>query len=168
MPERLEVTLDETARVTALVYATKGPATATLVLAHGAGANQLHAFIARAATGLAERGIEAITFNFQYTEERRRVPDRLPKLEACFRAVVRDVRTRKHGLLFLGGKSMGARVASHLAAAGEPDVVGLIFLGYPLHPPGKLAQLRSRHLADITAPMLFVQGTRDAFGTPEE
>jgi hypothetical protein len=168
MPERFEVALDGGGRVTALTYAPESRATATLILGHGAGANQLHAFMVRAATGIAAHGVETVTFNFPYTEAKRRVPDPLPKLEACFRAVVREVRKRGDRSLFLGGKSMGGRVASHVAAAGEPDLAGLVFLGYPLHPPGKPEQLRSRHLPSIAVPMLFVQGTRDAFGTPEE
>jgi hypothetical protein len=168
MSEPLEVRLDDGGRVTALLYPAREALARTLILAHGAGANQLHAFMIRAATGLAELGIETVTFNFLYTEEKRRAPDPLPKLEACFRAVVRKVRTRGDRALFLGGKSMGGRVASHLAARGESDLAGLVFLGYPLHPPGKPEQLRSRHLSEIRAPMLFVQGTRDAFGTPDE
>jgi hypothetical protein len=168
MPEGFQVNLDSGGRVTARTYPARTPRAGTLVLAHGAGANQCHAFMARAATGLAERGIETITFNFLYTEEKRRVPDPLPKLEACFRAVVREARTRGDVPLFLGGKSMGGRIASHLAAAGDRDLRGLVFLGYPLHPPGKPEQLRSSHLVGITVPMLFVQGARDTFGTPEE
>jgi hypothetical protein len=73
-----------------------------------------------------------------------------------------------HGTLVIGGKSMGGRIASQIAAAGVPDVNGLVFLGYPLHPPGKVDQLRAKHLSDISVPMLFVQGSRDALGTPDE
>jgi predicted alpha/beta-hydrolase family hydrolase len=68
----------------------------------------------------------------------------------------------------VSGKSLGGRIASQVAAAGAPDVEGLVFLGYPLHPPGRADQLRAKHLPDITVPMLFVQGSRDAFGTPDE
>jgi len=123
-----------------------------------------------AAEGLARRGVETTTFNFPYTEAGRRAPDRAPKLEACFRDAVRAVRAKGAGErpLFLGGKSMGGRMASHLGAAGEPNIDGLVFLGYPLHPPGKPTQLRSQHLSRIIVPMLFVQGTRDPFGSPDE
>jgi predicted alpha/beta-hydrolase family hydrolase len=125
----------------------------------------------RVASGLAQRGVETTTFNFLYAEEGRRAPDPSPKLEACFRDVIGAVRARESNdadLLFLGGKSMGGRMASHLAAQGERGLRGLVFLGYPLHPPGKPEQLRSDHLARIDIPMLFVQGTRDPFGTPLE
>ena len=124
----------------------------------------------RFATGLAARGMNVVTFNFLYTELGRRVPDANKALEACFRAVIEAVRHKKigHGTLVIGGKSMGGRIASQIAAAGVPDVDGLVFLGYPLHPPGKVDQLRAKHLSDITVPMLFVQGSRDALGTPDE
>ena len=124
----------------------------------------------RFATGLAARAINVVTFNFLYTEQGRRVPDANKALEACFRAVIQAVRDKKigRGTLVIGGKSLGGRIASQVAAASVPDVEGLVFLGYPLHPPGKVDQLRAKHLLDITVPMLFVQGSRDAFGTPEE
>lgn len=163
------VSLDGARSVTALLYSARGPKRGTLILAHGAGANQSHPFMVRAATGIAERGVETITFNFLYAEAKRRVPDPLAKLETCFRAVVQEVAMRSgEARLFLGGKSMGGRIASHLAATGDHNLAGLILLGYPLHPPGRPKQPRSGHLSRITAPMLFVQGTRDTFGTPEE
>jgi predicted alpha/beta-hydrolase family hydrolase len=83
-------------------------------------------------------------------------------------AAVRQQMTSSGGRLAIGGKSMGGRIASQVAAAGIGDLVGLVFLGYPLHPPGRPDRLRAAHLPDIKAPMLFVQGARDAFGTPEE
>jgi predicted alpha/beta-hydrolase family hydrolase len=168
--DRYEVTLTGGGLVTAIRYGAAEPRAGELVLAHGAGADQLHAFMVRAADGLAKRGVETTTFNFPYTEAGRRAPDPAPKLEACFRDAVRAVRARGAGErpLFLGGKSMGGRMASHLAAQGEPNLAGLVFLGYPLHPPGKPQQLRKEHLPRIAAPMLFVQGTRDPFGTPDE
>jgi predicted alpha/beta-hydrolase family hydrolase len=165
--DEFHVRLQGSGSVTARTYRA-ADRRATLVLAHGAGANQLHPFMVRVATGLAERGVETTTFNFSYTEEGRRAPDPAPRLEACFRDVLAEVRARsREERVFLGGKSMGGRMASHLAAAGEPTP-GLVFLGYPLHPPGKPEQLRSKHLPDIAAPMLFVQGARDTFGTPDE
>src|SRR5205807_3066861 len=109
---------------------------------------------------------------FPYTEARRRIPDRAPILEACYRAVVSEIRQRidsaaRH--LFIGGKSMGGRIATQVAAA-DPDlpVSGLVLLGYPLHPPGRPEQRRDKHLAAIRRPMLIVQGDRDAFGLPAE
>jgi hypothetical protein len=147
----------------------------TFVLAHGAGADQSSPFMVRFATGLAARGVDVVTFNFLYTEERRRIPDRTEKLEACYHAVVSTVRNHEPlagNLLCTGGKSMGGRIASHLGAedgaAGGRVIAGLVFLGYPLHPPGRPQQLRAAHLDKIRAPMLFVQGSRDPFGTPAD
>jgi len=159
--------------VTALVYSPPEPSrrTATLILAHGAGAPQSSTFMVDFARGLASRGCQAVTFNFPYAEQGRRLPDRAPTLEACFRDVIAAIRARADlatGPLVIGGKSMGGRIASHLAAQGLADLAGLVALGYPLHPPGRPEQLRALHLARIRQPMLIVQGSRDAFGTPEE
>jgi hypothetical protein len=123
------------------------------------------------ANALAERGIDIVTFNFLYSEQRRRIPDPNARLESCWRAVIETVRNRITsitGRLALGGKSMGGRIASQVAAGDAGDLGGLVFLGYPLHPPGKPDRLRAAHLRDAKAPMLFVQGSRDAFGTPAE
>src|SRR4029077_18938511 len=139
--------------VTALVYTAGKPdlAGVTVILGHGAGADQNSDFMTRFATGLAVRGINVVTFNFLYTEQGRRVPDANKALEACFRAVIQAVRDKKIcGTLVIGGKSLGGRIASQVAAAGAPDVEGLVFLGYPLHPPGRADQLRVKNLPDIT------------------
>ncbi len=123
------------------------------------------------ATALAERGIDVVTFNFLYSEHRRRIPDPNARLESCWRAVIEAVRgriTSGAGKLAVGGKSMGGRIASQVAAGGGADLAGLVFLGYPLHPPGRPDRLRSAHLREVKAPMLFVQGSRDTFGTPTE
>jgi predicted alpha/beta-hydrolase family hydrolase len=172
MSEKFTVAIAPDQKVTAIVYpaAKRDRAGITLILGHGAGAGQSSAFMVDFATGFAARGIEAVTFNFLYTEQGRRLPDPNGKLEACYRAVIEAVAHRKgaHGRLAIGGKSMGGRIASQVAAGDVPDVAALVFLGYPLHPPGKPHQLRAKHLSDIKAPMLFVQGARDAFGTPEE
>jgi uncharacterized protein len=142
---------------------------AALVLAHGAGAGQMSPFMVRAASGLAERGIATATFDFPYMAARRGAPDRPEVLERAWREAIDSARETFAGLpLFIGGKSMGGRIASHVAAQGYAGLAGLVFLGYPLHPPGKLDQRRDKHLPDISAPMLFVQGTRDAFGTADE
>ncbi len=101
-------------------------------------------------------------------EQGRRIPDRNERLEACYRAVIDGVRRKRRGkALAIGGKSMGGRIASQVAA-GAADLAGVVLLGYPLHPPGKPQQQRSRHLPRIAAPMLFVQGERDSFGTADE
>src|ERR1700681_2951465 len=145
-------------KVRAIVFpaAKRQAAGVTLILGHGAGAGQSSSFMVSFATALAARGIETVTFNFLYMEQGRRLPDSKDKLEACYRAVIETVAHRKRGRgrLAIGGKSMGGRIASQVAAAGAPDVAGLVFLGYPLHPPGKKDQLRAKHLSSIKAPML--------------
>jgi uncharacterized protein len=111
----------------------------------------------------------AATFDFPYMAAGRKVPDKTDVLEHAWREAIAAARERFPDLpLFIGGKSMGGRIASHVAAAGAADIRGLVFLGYPLHPPGKPDQRRDAHLPRIGQPMLFVQGTRDAFGTADE
>jgi predicted alpha/beta-hydrolase family hydrolase len=140
-----------------------GDAPNALVLAHGAGNDLNSSFMAHFAAGLADAGIDVCRFNFLYTERGRRTPDRTAVLEETYRAVLESAKAGRPGArLFIGGKSMGGRIASHLAAAGE-RVDGLVFLGYPLHPPGKPEKARATHLSDIKVPMLFVEGTRDPF-----
>jgi hypothetical protein len=124
------------------------------------------------ATALSSMGVDVVTFNFLYTEQGRKIPDRAPALEACYRSVIDAVRAvvdTARRALFIGGKSMGGRIATQVAAADpQLPIAGLVLLGYPLHPPGRPAERRDKHLAAIARPMLFVQGTRDAFGTPDE
>jgi predicted alpha/beta-hydrolase family hydrolase len=124
------------------------------------------------AEALAALGLDVVTFNFLYIEQHRKLPDRRPLLEACYRAVIQAVRSRiasARTFLFIGGKSMGGRIATHVAAA-DPDerIAGLVLLGYPLHPPGRPDQRRDAHLGDVRRPILIVQGSRDTFGTPGE
>ena len=140
-----------------------------MVVAHGAGAGQNSGFMVQTAAGLATRGVSAATFDFPYVTARRSAPDRAEVLEQCWRDAVAAAReTFKRLPLFIGGKSMGGRIASHIASQGCDGISGLIFLGYPLHPPGKPQQRRDAHLPAIREPMLFVQGSRDPFGTAEE
>ena len=121
------------------------------------------------ARGLARRGLTTATFDFAYITSGRRAPDPAPVLEARWRSVIEAARRELGSVrLFIGGKSMGGRIASQVAAQGEPGLSGLVFLGYPLHPPGKPQQRRDAHLPRVAAPMLFVQGSRDAFGTADE
>jgi len=175
-PNELTVPLQASAATTALVYpaADDAPTTprAALILGHGAGAGQRSTFMVDFARGLSALGIDVITFNFLYTEQGRRIPDRAPALESCYRAVIDRVRAEVESArqsLFIGGKSMGGRIASQVAAADAAlPIAGLVLLGYPLHPPGKPDQRRDKHLPAIARPMLFLQGTRDAFGTPAE
>ena len=172
-PEKLSVGVSEHESVTALLYcaARRDRARTTVLLGHGAGANQLSGFMRMFANGLAARGFDAMTFNFLYTERGRRIPDPKAKLESCYRAGIEAARGHKKlkaNRLAIGGKSMGGRIASQVAAEGADDIAALVFLGYPLHPPGRPDKLRAEHLQNIRSPMLFVQGSRDAFGTPDE
>lgn len=174
-PQQFTVTVNDNDTVTALLYPAdkKVRAGFTLILAHGAGAGQSHPFMRLFANGLAERGLDVITFDFIYMEQRRSVPDQKAKLEACYRAVIEAASNHKKlkgNKLAIGGKSMGGRIASQVAALdpSASNLAGLVFLGYPLHPPGNPQKLRDAHLKDVPAPMLFIQGARDAFGTPEE
>lgn len=174
-PEKLSVSVNERDIVTALLYraSDRERARVTVILGHGAGGNQQSPFMRLFATGLAERGIDALTFNFVYMEQGKRVPDKNDNLETCYRAVIESAgkyKQLKRNRMMIGGKSMGGRIASQVAAGEEMSekIDGLIFLGYPLHPPGRPEQLRDKHLKNIRAPMLFIQGSRDAFGTAEE
>src|SRR5262245_12036930 len=128
-----------------------------VVLAPGAGSDMRHPWLVAVADALSQRGFSTVRFNFPYKERRGRIPDPAPVLEACYRAVLAQLREDREldaRRLMIGGKSMGGRMASHLAAAGEP-VDGLLFLGYPLHPAGKPDKLRVAHLGRISVPMLF-------------
>jgi predicted alpha/beta-hydrolase family hydrolase len=175
MSESFAIALTAESTVTGRYYAPDKPELPALfVLAHGAGAGQDHPFMTAAARGFAARGLATATFNFLYMERRSGAPNPAPQLEACYRAAVATIRDRgwlEGRRLVLGGKSMGGRMASHLGA--DPGtlvapIAALVFLGYPLRPPGRPDKIRAAHLSSITAPMLFVQGTRDAFGTPDE
>jgi predicted alpha/beta-hydrolase family hydrolase len=177
-PEKLKVSINERDSVTALIYpVAKGKRLGTtLILGHGAGANQLSGFMCLFAQGLAARGCDVVTFNFVYMEQGRHVPDKNDKLEDCYRRVIESVTKHKKlkgNRLAIGGKSMGGRIASQVAAKinDAPTTVpisALILLGYPLHPPGRPDKLRDAHLKDIQAPVLFIQGSRDTFGTSDE
>ena len=176
--ESLTVDVNDKEAVTALLYPAvkKDRAGLTIILGHGAGANQTSGFMRTFAKGLASRGFDVMTFNFVYMEQGRSVPDQKHKLEGCFLAVIAAAlkhKKLKNNRLILGGKSMGGRIASQVMAGEEresiaEDVAGLVFLGYPLHPPGQSTKLRVEHLEHIKKPMLFVQGTRDALGSPDE
>jgi len=179
-PTKISVKANDKDIVTALVYPAekKSRLGVTIILGHGAGANQSSGFMTLFASGLAERGLDAMTFNFVYTELGKGVPDPKAKLEACFRAVIVAAinhKKLKGNRLVIGGKSMGGRIASQVTAdASEKDeplaetINGLVFLGYPLHPPGNPSKLRVEHLPQIKMPMLFIQGTRDSLGAVDE
>jgi len=135
-----------------------------LVLAHGAGAGMHHAFMEALAGELAAAGVATLRYQFPYMEKRQRVPDRPAVLTATVRAAVHAAAEAAPELpLLAGGKSLGGRMTS-LAASEEPleRVEGLVFFGFPLHPPSQPGTKRAEHLARVSVPMLFLQGTRDA------
>ena len=179
-PEELTIYITDTEFVSARLYLAPRSSRAgiTFIFAHGAGADQLSGFMQLYASGLAERGLDVLTFNFLYKEHRKNAPDPKAKLELCYRRVIEATlahKKLKNNRVVIGGKSMGGRIASQVAAelaeAGDPlakKIDGLVFLGYPLHPPGNPAKLRTEHLKSIPMPMLFMQGTRDSLGTPDE
>jgi len=137
--------------------------TPAVILAHGAGSDMTSPFMSTIHSGLAREGYIAVKFNFPYTEARRRAPDPRPVLERCYRAVVDAIaadRALAPPWIAIGGKSLGGRIASYVAAGGAA-VRGLVFLGYPLHPAGRPDALRADHLPAVPVPMLFVEGTRD-------
>ena len=144
-------------------------AIATLVLAPGAGSGYEAPFLAGFAGALMEEGVATLRFNFPYREQGRRSPDREPVLRATWLAAFDEAvrRSRDSTKVFAGGKSMGGRYASMCTADGMPSA-GLVFLGYPLHPPKDPEKLRDEHLYRITVPMLFMQGTRDPFARPDK
>ena len=154
-----------------MTYLTDGPADSERIflLAHGAGGAMDTPFMNRVAQALGEKGVRVVRFEFPYMAARRTggkrgAPDRQPVLLETFRQVVAE-----HGggpNVFIGGKSMGGRMASMVA--DELAVRGLICLGYPFHPPGKPEQLRTAHLTSLRTPALIIQGTRDVFGTRQE
>jgi len=134
-----------------------------LVLGHGAGAGMHHPFMSQLAGELTGVGVATLRYQFPYMEERRKVPDRSAVLTATVVAAVRAAAKAAPGLpLLAGGKSMGGRMTSQ-AAAEQPleGVCGLVFFGFPLHPPNRPGTKRAEHLAKVTVPMLFLQGTRD-------
>jgi predicted alpha/beta-hydrolase family hydrolase len=143
-----------------------GPRATAVVMAHGA-ANDMHEpLLGHLASGLCASGYLAMRFNFPYRTEGRKRPDSQRVLESAWLEVMKWLRTQTDfpvDRMVAGGKSMGARVASQLAAAGRLDAEGYAFWGYPLHPPGRKSQLRDDHLDSIQPPLLFVTGTRDAF-----
>jgi predicted alpha/beta-hydrolase family hydrolase len=134
-----------------------------VILAHGAGQGIHSPFMQYFHDALPQRGLLSIQFNFDYMDKGRKVPDPQPKMQALYRQIVEEVFAVHHPRrIVIGGKSMGGRVASYIAA-DTAQVSGLVFLGYPLHPPGKQDQMRDAHLYDIQVPMLFLSGTRDTF-----
>jgi hypothetical protein len=136
-----------------------------ILLAHGAGTDQSHPFMTALREALASDGHTVMTFNYAYTERGSKRPDRTERLVEVHRAAADFLRDRVVHL-YLAGRSMGGRMATHLAADGYP-AEGVVLYAYPLHPAGKVDRLRVAHLSDVDLPMLFFQGTRDALSRNE-
>jgi len=157
------IAIDREQSVSALLDRPRN-ARAGLVLAHGAGAPMAHPFLASVAAGLAERGVATLRYNFPYMERKSPRPDSPKVATAAVRAAVTEASRLMPKLpLFAGGKSFGGRMTSQAEAEAPLGVRGLVFFGFPLHPPGKRSDERAAHLAGVGVPMLFLQGTNDAF-----
>jgi predicted alpha/beta-hydrolase family hydrolase len=164
---KVRISINPDSTVSGLLLA-PDKAKACYVLAHGAGAGMTHPFMAAAATGLRDRGIATLRYQFPYMESGSRRPDAPSVAQAAVRAAVSAANARLPDVpLIAGGKSFGGRMTSQ-AQAAEPlaNVRGLAFLGFPLHPAGKPSIARAGHLFEVRIPMLFLQGTRDALADP--
>ncbi|MEH2505465.1 putative alpha/beta-hydrolase family hydrolase [Bradyrhizobium sp. AZCC 1578] len=161
--ERLRIEIGSDQAVSGLVVQPPQPR-ACYMFAHGAGAGMTHKSMETVAAGLAERGIASLRYQFAYMEKGGKRPDPPAVAHATVRAAVAEAGRRFASLpLIAGGRSFGGRMTSQAQALSPlPGVRGLVFLGFPLHPAGKPSSERARHLADVTIPMLFLQGTRDA------
>jgi predicted alpha/beta-hydrolase family hydrolase len=147
-------------------FATPGTGSPVLVIAHGAGSDMDHPFLVGFAGGMNEQGVATMRFNFPYMQAGRRSPDAPASAVAAWRAALEFASEHAGGApVAAAGKSYGGRMASVAVAEGMP-ASGLVFLGYPLHPPGKPDRIRDEHLYGIRVPMLFIQGTGDAFAKP--
>jgi predicted alpha/beta-hydrolase family hydrolase len=162
--QTLKIDIDNNNAVSALLLR-PDDARACFVFAHGAGAGMSHPFMETVATGLCDRGIATLRYQFPYMEKGSKRPDAPAVAHAAVRAAVKEAARLSAGLpLIAGGKSFGGRMTSQAQAlAPLPSVRGLAFLGFPLHPPGRPSTSRAAHLSELKIPMLFLQGTRDDF-----
>ena len=165
--ERLTFAVPDKGEVSG-VYARPARAFATIVVAHGAGAGMDHPFMSGFTRAMNDEGSATLRFNFPYIERGSRSPDRAPVAIDAWRAAFEAAtsRAKAEEPVWASGKSFGGRMASMAVAEGMP-AAGLVFLGYPLHPPGKPERVRDEHLYGIEVPMLFIEGTRDPFATAE-
>ena len=163
-PEQLQFHIEDATEVSALLVRPEN-ARWLLALAHGAGAGMNHPFMENLTNELSATGMATLRYQFPYMEQHRRVPDSPAMLSATVAAAVQTAKTAAPDLpLFAGGKSMGGRMTSQAAAQNLlHGVRGLIFFGFPLHPPNRPGTKRAEHLAKVAIPMLFLQGTRDTF-----
>lgn len=151
----------------AAAYGRPDDAWATIAIAHGAGAGYAHPFLIGFARGMREEGVATLRFNFPYLQLGRRMPGPAAHAIATWTAAAAFAQERSGGApVWASGKSYGGRMASMAAAEGAVDPAGLIYLGYPLHPPGDPAKARVAHLPSVAQPQLFVEGTNDPFITP--
>ena len=164
--ETLTIDLEDGRTVSGLLQIPQRPL-ACLAIAHGAGAGMTHPFLSALAAGLAERRIATLRYQFPYMERGSKRPDPPKLAQATVRAALAVTRRLVPRIpLFAGGKSFGGRMTSQAQAESPlPGVSGLVFLGFPLHPPGSPSDERGRHLFDVQVPMLFLQGTRDDFAS---
>lgn len=160
--QALKLQIDETTSVSALLHL-PADARAAFVLAHSAGAGMNQPFLASAAEELAARGVAVLRYQFAYMEQGAKRPDSPPRAHAAVRAAVAEMAQRAPNLpLFAGGRSFGGRMTSQAQALSPlPNVRGLAFFAFPLHPAGKPGDERAKHLSEVAIPMLFIQGTRD-------
>jgi len=163
-PQPVTIAVDDTQRVSGLLQ-TPPTARACYVMAHGAGAGMAHPFMASVANHLADRNIATFRYQFPYMERGSKRPDTPLLVQATVRAAVAAAsRLVPELALFAGGKSFGGRMTSQAPAVSPlSGVRGLVFVGFPLHPPGKPSDERGAHLFDVQIPMLFLQGTNDEF-----
>jgi predicted alpha/beta-hydrolase family hydrolase len=163
------ISVDETIRVSGLLMAPPG-AKACYVLAHGAGAGMTHRFMTSVAEGLVEHNVATLRYQFPYMEKAGKRPDPPKLAQATVRAAIHTaIKVLPQTALIAGGKSFGGRMTSQAQAENPlPDVHGLAFLGFPLHPAGKPSQERGKHLFEVDIPMLFLQGTRDTLAETEQ
>jgi predicted alpha/beta-hydrolase family hydrolase len=166
--QSLEIAVDDATRVSGILVAPR-ESEACFVVAHGAGAGMRHPFMAKLANDLAELRIATLRYQFPYMERHGKRPDAPAVCHAAVRAAVAAAAALVPSLpLIAGGKSFGGRMTSQAqATASLPGVRGLVFLGFPLHPPKEPSDARGEHLARVQIPMLFLQGARDAFAEPE-
>jgi predicted alpha/beta-hydrolase family hydrolase len=167
-PQKLKLSVGSANDVSALLLRPLA-ARACFIFAHGAGAGMTHEFMETVATGLCDRGIATLRYQFPYMEKASRRPDAPATAHATVRAAVEEAARCCPGLtLVAGGKSFGGRMTSQAQAITPlAGVNGLAFLGFPLHPAGKPSNERAKHLSDVHVPMLFVQGTRDKLAEPQ-
>jgi predicted alpha/beta-hydrolase family hydrolase len=167
-PQPVTIAVSDAEQVSGLLLTPLKPQ-ACYVFAHGAGAGMTHPFMAAVAEGLAERGVATLRYQFLYMEQGSKRPDPPKVAHAAVRAAVLEAGRRFPDLpIFAGGKSFGGRMTSQAQAASPlPAVRGLVFFGFPLHPPGKPSDERAKHLFEVNVPMLFLQGTRDELANLE-